>query len=73
MFMEVKVRIPKDIAGLLKKHKKVNFGEVAREAIVKKALEIEIAEGIAKKSKLSRANVEQIGTLVKKGLRERYG
>lgn len=72
MLMEVRVRIPKDIAGLLRKHKKVNFGEVAREAIVKKALEVEIAEGIARKSRLSEADAEQIGALVKKGLRERY-
>ncbi len=60
--MEVRVRIPKDFAGLLKKHRKIDFGEVAREAIVKKALEAEIAE----------SDAEQIGELVKKGLRERY-
>jgi hypothetical protein len=70
--MEVKVRIPRDIAVLLKKHKKINFGEVAKDAIVRKALEVEVLESLARKSKLTEEDVEEIGTLVKKGLRERY-
>ncbi len=72
MLMEVRVRIPKDVAGLLRKHKEINFGEVAKNAIVKKAVEAEVADSIAKKSRLTEADAEQIGALVKKGLRERY-
>lgn len=72
MLMEVRVRIPKDVAGLLRKHKEIDFGEVAKNAIVKKAVEAEIAENIARKSRLTEADAEQIGALVKKGLRERY-
>lgn len=72
MLMEVRVRIPKDIAGLLRKHREINFGEVAKNAIVRKAVEAEVADNIAKKSKLTEADAEQIGALVKKGLRERY-
>lgn len=70
--MEVRVRIPKDIAGLLRKHKEIDFGEVAKNAIVRKAVEAEVADTIAKKSRLTEADAEQIGALVKKGLRERY-
>lgn len=72
MLMEVRVRIPKDVAGLLRKHKEIDFGEVAKNAIVKKAVEAEVADNIARKSKLTEADAEQIGALVKKGLRERY-
>lgn len=70
--MEVKVKIPQDIAALLRKHKKINFGEVAKDAIVRKALEVEVLESIAGKSKLTEGDAEEIGTLVKKGLRKRY-
>jgi hypothetical protein len=72
MLMEVRVRIPKDVVGLLRKHKEIDFGEVAKNAIVKKAVEAEVADNIARKSKLTEADAEQIGILVKKGLRERY-
>jgi hypothetical protein len=70
--MEVKVRVPKDLAGLLKKHKEIDFGRVARNAIIRRALEAEVAEGIARKSKLTEADAEEIGGLVKAGLKERY-
>ncbi len=70
--MEVKVKVPKDLAGLLKKHKEIDFGRVARNAIIRRALEAEMAEGIASKSKMTEADAEEIGGLVKEGLRKKY-
>lgn len=70
--MEIKVRLPEDLAEILKKHEEIDFSRVACDAIKKRALEAELAEEIARKSTLSEEDAEEIGRQVKTKLREKY-
>ncbi len=64
--------IPEDLQQLIKEHGEVKWSEIARRAMWEHARKLELLDALAKDSKLTERDVEEIGALVKAGLRRRY-
>lgn len=57
--------IPNDIQDDMKKFSEVKWSEVARKAIVEKLETLKLAESLAKKSKLTKRDVEDFNKKIK--------
>jgi len=64
----ITLAISDDLKKELQHHQEVNWSAVIRKALQEHITKIEIAEAIAKKSKLTKKDVEEIDKLVKKGI-----
>lgn len=69
----VTVSIPEDLKEEMRRHEEVNWSAVIRKAVQDHLRKLAIADAIARKSKLTREDVEDLDRLVKKGLAERHG
>lgn len=69
----VTVAIPEDLKEEMRRHEEVNWSAVIRKAVQDHLRKLAIADAIARKSKLTREDVEDLDRLVKKGLAERHG
>lgn len=69
----VTVSIPEDLKEEMRRHEEVNWSAVIRRAVQDHLRKLAIADAIARKSKLTREDVEDLDRLVKKGLAERHG
>ncbi|MBI4895871.1 MAG: hypothetical protein HY831_05250 [Candidatus Aenigmarchaeota archaeon] len=65
--------IPDDLREELQKHKTVNWSAVAREAMQEQLRKIHIANAIARKSKLTKKDIEELDKMVKKGIAKEHG
>ena len=65
--------IPEDLREEIKLHREVNWSEIDRKAMTEHLRKMHIANAIAQKSKLTQKDIEEIDTLVKKGVAKRHG
>ncbi len=57
--------IPNALYTEMKKHSEIRWSEVARQAIAEKIDKLELAEKLAKKSKLTKKDVEEFSKMIK--------
>lgn len=65
--------IPEEVHRIMKRYPEISWSHVAREAIVAYAKRLERLDELAKHSKLTEQDVEEIGREVKKGIARRHG
>ena len=63
--------LPKDLHRFVKQHKEVNWSEVARQAMRKHAKKLELMDELAKHSKLTEADVDELDHIIKQAVRQR--
>ncbi|MFW6231167.1 MAG: hypothetical protein ACOC32_04050 [Nanoarchaeota archaeon] len=56
----------------MKKHPEIRWSEVARRAIIEKLARIELADDLAKDSKLTQEDVEEIDAKIRKAAAKRF-
>ena len=64
----ITLKIPDELKNELKSHEEVNWSAVIRKALVEHLRKIQIAEAIAKKSKLSEKDAEEISKKINSSL-----
>ena len=67
------VSLPQDLKEEMNRHHEVNWSGVVRRAIQEHLHRLAIAEAIARKSKLTQKDIEELDRLVKKGIAKRHG
>lgn len=70
---KMSIRIPEDQKKRMKKHKEVNWSEIARKAFKEHLNKLEIAETISTKSNLSEKDAKDIGEKIKKEIAKKHG
>ena len=65
--------VPDQLMVVMKKHKEIKWSEVAREALEKKASELELMDKILANSKLTEKDAIEIGRKIKEGIAKRQG
>ncbi len=65
--------VPDQLMVVMKKHKEIKWSEVAREALAKKASELELMDKILANSKLTEKDAIEIGRKIKEGIAKRHG
>lgn len=71
--VNVTVTIPEELRTKLKKHDEVNWSAVIRKALQEHLRNIEIAEAIAQKSKLTKKDAEEISKKIKREMARQHG
>lgn len=69
----VTVSVPESLKEEMARHAEVNWSAVIRRAIQDHLRTLEVANRIARQSKLTRRDVEELDRLLKKRLAERHG
>ena len=64
--------LPEDIQREMKQFSEVKWSEVARKAIIEKLKTLELAERLAKKSKLTRKDVDDFNKKIKSSASKRF-
>lgn len=64
--------MPDHIHQRMKKHPEIRWSEVARRAIIEKLARIELADDLAKDSKLTQEDVEEIDAKIRKAAAKRF-
>ena len=64
--------VPPELSVLMKKHKEIKWSEVARQALLEKATELEIMDRILAKSKLTEKDALEIGNKIKENMAKRH-
>ena len=64
--------VPKELHGIMKKHKDIKWSEVAREAIWQKARKIELMDKLLAKSELTEKDALEIGRRVNKNIARKH-
>ena len=65
------IAIPEDLHTKMKTHSEIRWSEVARNAFEEKVARMDAVESIAKKSKLTQKDVDEISKLIDKGASKR--
>ena len=65
--------IPEDLKKVMEKHKEIKWSEVARQALRENARKLELMDKILSKSKLTEADAEYIGHMIKRGIAKKHG
>jgi rhamnose utilization protein RhaD (predicted bifunctional aldolase and dehydrogenase) len=65
--------IPKELRKKMRQHTEFKWSDIARQAFEKKLREIELADKLLSKSKLTEENAERIGHAIKAKMRKRLG
>ena len=71
--VNVTVTIPEELRNKLKKHDEVNWSAVIRKALQEYLRNIEIAEAIAQKSKLTKKDAEEISRKINRATAKDLG
>lgn len=71
--VNVTVTIPEELRTKLKKHDEVNWSAVIRKALQEHLRNIEIAEAIAQKSKLTKKDVDEISRKINRNVAKDLG
>jgi len=71
--VNVTVTIPEELRNKLKKHDEVNWSAVIRKALQEYLRNIEIAEAIAQKSKLTKKDAEEISKKINRATAKDLG
>ena len=69
----ITLTIPEDLQIELRKHDEVNWSGVIRKALQEHLRKLQIADAIAKKSKLTQKDIDELSELVKKGIAKNHG
>ncbi len=64
--------IPDNLYEKMKTHKELKWSEIARQTFERKINEVELLDKMLKNSKLTEANVEEIGNKIKAEIRKRF-
>ena len=64
--------VPEDLYDVVKRHPEIKWSVIAREAMWEYARRVDLMEKLAAQSKLTEADVEDIGRRVKRGITKRY-
>jgi hypothetical protein len=68
----ITLSIPEKIFKQMKHFSEIKWSEVARKAIIEKIETLELAEELAKKSKLTKKDVEEFSKKIKKEATKRF-
>lgn len=68
----ITLSIPKELHDKIKKHNEVRWSQLVRDILQKKISEMELAEEIVSKSKLTSEDAFEIGEEIKKGIAKRH-
>lgn len=68
----ITLSMPEDVHAEMKKFSDVRWSEVARKAIVEKLETLQLAESLAKKSKLTKKDVEDFSKKIKAAAAKRF-
>lgn len=68
----LKLELPVDLRVILDRHPEIDWQAVAEKAVWSMARKVELADSLAKRSRLTEAAAEAIGRDVKTALRRRY-
>ena len=64
--------IPEELRDVVKKHKEINWSEIARRAMWNEAQKLEMMEKLAAKSKLTEKDVKELDHLIKRSISRKY-
>ncbi len=64
----ITLSIPEDLKVELQKHREVNWSAVTRRAMEEHIQKLHIADAIAKKSKLTKKDINELDRLIKKDI-----
>lgn len=64
--------VPEELHQRMKQHTELKWSDVARQAFEKKLKEIELADKLLSKSKLTEEDAERIGHKLKSEIRKRF-
>lgn len=65
--------VPKELKNMMDRHPEINWSEVARQSFREKLVDLEFLEEFKSKSDLTEEDALELGRMVNKSLRERYG
>jgi len=65
--------VPKELKNMMDRHPEINWSEVARQSFREKVVDLEFLEEFKSKSDLTEEEALELGRMVNKSLRERYG
>ena len=68
----ITLSIPEELHKVVKEHSEIKWSEVARRAMWMQANKLKLMDTIAKKSKLTEKDIEDIDHKIKAGLLKRY-
>ena len=68
----ITLAIPDDVRRDMKNFSEVRWSEVARKAIVSKLETLKLADSLAKKSKLTRADIDKFSKKIKNSATKRF-
>ena len=68
----ITLAVPEDIHSQMRQFSEVRWSEVARKAIVEKLEALQLAESLAKKSKLTKKDVEDFSKKIKAAAAKRF-
>ncbi len=69
----VTLSIPEDLHTRMKEHTEIRWSEVVRKSISRKIEDLEIMDKLAKKSKMTAKDVEEIATKIDKDAAKKLG
>ena len=64
--------VPKELHGIMRKHKEIRWSEVARQAMLEKARKLELMDKLLAKSELTEKDSEEIGNKIKHSMAKRH-
>jgi len=70
--VNVTLAVPEELHKLMKSHPEIKWSEIARQAMWDYARRLELLDGIARRSRMTDEDAEEIGRAIKKGLLARY-
>lgn len=68
----ITLSVPDELKKIMEKHPEMNWSEVARQAFMEKAAQLELLDAVAAKSKLTEKDAIELGRKVNKALWKRY-
>lgn len=69
----ITMTVPEHLKREIQRHKEVNWSAITRMAMKEHLKKLHIAEAIAKKSKLTKKDVEELDKLIKEGMAKEHG
>jgi len=71
--VNITLTIPDELKAKLQKHREVNWSAVTRRALEEHLKTVEMVEEIAQKSRLTKADAEEIAKKIKKDMAKQLG
>ena len=65
--------IPEELHIMMRKHRETKWSEVARQALWERAKRLELMDKLLANSKLTEADINEIGKKIKRGIAKAHG